>query len=311
MEIYEYKPGVQIDTGKCVVALGLFDGVHKAHRELLAKAREAAKSNGLIFAVFTFRAETAKLKGGIIYSTEQKLDILSSLGTEAVILADFDTVSGIEATDFIKNCLIGDMHCHIAAVGYDFRFGKGALGDTELLSAVMRENGKKIIIEEKQTWRDEKISSTKIKALIGEGNIEDANSLLSTPYFITATVTHGDGRGQKLGFPTVNTDFLAHSIIPRHGVYRTAVDIDGKLYSGITNVGVCPTFGERSAHAETFIIDFDGDLYEQKIRIFYLGFLRDEIKFSSENELIMQINVDKNRAIKENGDLTWQVIGQN
>ena len=310
MKIYEYAPGKSINTGDTVIALGLFDGVHKAHRELLSLAKREAKRNGLTFAVFTFGSGEIK-KTKSIYSTEQKLDILESLGADAVILANFEDICNVTAQDFIESCLIGDMHCKIAAAGYDFRFGKGAEGDADLLSEVLSKHNRYAVIEEKQTWKDEKISSTRIKSLLSEGNIEEANLLLGSPYFLSTSVSHGDGRGHRLGFPTVNTEFPEETLIPRHGVYRTAIDIDGRLYSAITNVGTCPTFGDRTAHAESFILDFNGDLYGKNIRIFYLGFLRDEIRFSSEKELIMQINVDKNKVIKENGELTWQAIGLN
>ena len=312
MKIYEYTPGKSIDAGDTVIALGLFDGVHKAHRELLSLAKREAEKNSLKFAVFTFESVKSKSKRSqSIYSIEQKLDILRSIGADAVIVADFDDICNVSAKDFIELCLIGDMNCQIAAVGYDFRFGKGAMGDAYLLSSLLSKHNRKAVIEEKQTWRDEKISSTRIKDLLSNGNIEEANLLLSMPYFLSTTVSHGDGRGKALGFPTVNTYFPEGTLVPRYGVYRTAVDIDGRLYSAVTNVGTCPTFGERAAHAESFIIDFDGDLYGKSIRIFFLGFLREEIKFLNENELIMQINIDKNRTIKENGELTWQAIGLN
>ena len=108
----------------------------------------------------------------------------------------------------------------------------------------------------------------------------------------------------------MNTEFQKGQLVAKRGVYRSVVDIGGKLYNAITNIGTCPTFGEREVHAESYIIDFDGDLYSQKLRIFLLGYLRGEKKFSSQKELIMQINVDKNTAIRENGELKWQVIGQ-
>ena len=147
--------------------------------------------------------------------------------------------------------------------------------------------------------------------LLSAGEVEAAREFLGMPYFIRSKVVRGNGVGHTLGFPTVNTDFENGKTLLKMGVYRTATEVDGKLYNSITNVGLCPTFKSRTLHAETFILDFSGDLYGKNIRIFFLGYLREEKQFDSPKELILQINVDKNRAIKENGELSWQEIGLN
>ena len=166
MKIYEYTPGAQIDSKDTAIALGFFDGIHLAHRKLLEQTRKIAKAENLVFAVFTFPSED-KFKGEeAIYSTEQKMAILESLGVEAVILASFKAVSEISAQSFVKNSLISDMHCRAAVAGYDFRFGKGAVGNAELLSSLLSSSGAKCIIEEEMRIDGEKISTTRIKALL-------------------------------------------------------------------------------------------------------------------------------------------------
>ncbi len=310
MEIYTYTPGVALPE-KTVIALGFFDGVHEGHRRLFATAKRTAEERGLTFAVFTFRTVCGVKGKTVIYSDEEKLALFRELGVEAVILADFSDISDISADSFIKNCLLCDMGCRVAVCGYDFRFGKGRAGDAKLLSDTLASLGAECIIEDEHKICGEKISTTKIKELLAEGKAERARLFLGYPYFILADVEHGRGVGQKLGFPTVNTRLSPERAPLRLGVYRTAVSISGRLYTGVTNVGTCPTFKEREVHAETYIVGYSGDLYGEKIRIFFLGFLRDEHKFSSAEKLIMQINVDKDRAIKENGDLTWLATGQN
>ena len=307
MKIYEYIPGRSVGIGKAAIALGFFDGVHRGHRRLLESAGRLAKEKNLTFAVLTFPAEDAIKGASALYSTDEKLRILDSLGVEAVIMAKFKSVSEICAEDFICDSLIRDMNCSAAVAGYDFRFGKGALGDAALLSGMLSERGKECIIEDEHKINGEKISTTKIKELLGEGNVAEAWNFLGSPYRHLAPVERGRGVGHSLGFPTVNTQ----SPHLGRGVFRTATEIDGKIYNSITNVGTCPTFPERKKHAETYVIDYSGDLYGKEIRIYFLGFLREERAFSSEKELIMQINIDKNRAIKENGDLKWQEIGLN
>lgn len=310
MKIYNYIPGKAIPEAATAIALGFFDGVHAAHRRLLDRARRLAKEMALTFAVFTFPSENGFKGGRPLYSTEEKLALLEKAGVEAVIIADFSEVSEIDAEDFIENSLIADMSCRAAVAGYDFRFGRGAAGDAGLLLKKLSESGAVCEIENEYRIDGEKVSTTRIKEFLALGNADKAREFLGSPYFITADVTKGNGVGKKLGFPTVNTAFKENTTPLAHGVYRTAIDISGRLYSGITNVGICPTFEAREPHAETFILDFSGDLYGQKIRIFFLEYLREEKKFDNPKDLILQINIDKNRVIQENGELLWQEIGQ-
>ncbi len=302
---------MKLEISSCALALGFFDGVHAGHRKLLDTTRAIARKRGLVFAVFTFMAENSFKSSERLYSTKDKLSLLEAFGVEAVIISEFSDLMECSARDFIEKSLISDMNAAVAVAGYDFRFGRYALGDAALLSSVMAENEKDCVIESEQKINGEKISTTKIKELLTAGDVEGAREFLGLPYFITGKVKHGNGVGHSLGFPTVNTELESGKTLLKRGVYRTAVEISGKLFSAITNVGVCPTFKERQIHAETFILDFSGDLYDENIRIFFLGFLREEKQFDSSKELILQINVDKNRAIKENGELSWQEIGLN
>jgi riboflavin kinase/FMN adenylyltransferase len=153
------------------------------------------------------------------------------------------------------------------------------------------------------------VSSTRIRALLAEGKCAEARELLGMPYFISGRVDRGRGDGRSFGFPTVNTEL--YGIPLKHGVYRTVLDIDGSMHQGLTNIGVCPTMGARSPHAETYILDFDGDLYGRSVRIFLIEFLREEKCFSTKEELIMQINIDKNTAIERNKNIKWQDFGLN
>lgn len=309
VQIYKYTPGVKLEIGKCVLALGFFDGVHTAHRQLLKSAKEEAQKNGLVFAVFTFPSENAFKGNEVLYSTEEKLLLFEDAGVEAVILTEFSDVMGISANDFVEKLLIEEMHCEIAVAGFDFRFGRGALGDAALLSSLMEGHGKKCVVETEKRIDNVKVSTTKIKEYLANGEMEKARRFLGMPYFVGGVVKRGNGVGHKLGFPTVNLELKEGKVKIRRGVYRSAVLLEGGLYSAVTNVGSCPTFEERRIHLETYIIDYNGDAYGKNIHIFFLGFLREEKRFDSEKDLILQINVDKNRTIKENGELTWQAIG--
>lgn len=312
MEIYEYKNGENINIGESVIALGLFDGIHIGHRNLLKTAKKCADKIGLPTTVFTFYSEDELPKSPLrIYSTKEKLSILASLGIDNVILARFKDIADVSPEEFVRGILIKKLGCRVAVAGPDFRFGKGAVGNIEVLKTLIFGMGRELVVEEEWQSDGEKISTSLIKRLLSEGKTERANKLLVTPYFIDSDVIHGDGRGKTLGFPTINTEFTNGQNLLRRGVYRTATLIDDKIYTGITNVGECPTFEKRAPHAETYIIDYDGDLYGKRVRIYFLEHLRDEKKFKSKKELIMQINVDKNTAIERNGENLWQEIGLN
>jgi hypothetical protein len=151
---------------------------------------------------------------------------------------------------------------------------------------------------------------SEIRELIKDGKLDEATEMLGLPYFVEGVVEKGLGLGKAYGFPTVNTPIRENSPLSP-GVYRTAVETGGKIYTGVTNVGSCPTVKEREIHTETLIADFDGNLYGEKIRIYFLGYLRQEKQFNSIDKLREQIYTDKQRSIEENGDLTWLATGQN
>lgn len=295
MKIYSYTPGQKTD-GKRVTALGFFDGVHLGHRALIARAKRVAEENGIPMAVFTFSSESFGKKGtGRIYSTEEKLEIIEKLGADEVIIADFSSVMNISAKDFVLGTLTGELGTVFSVCGADFRYGKGAEGDAQLLARLMREGGGDCVIVSDETLNGKKVSTTAIKDFLRAGDMQTANALLGEPLFVSGVVERGLGLGKSLGFPTVNTPLGAKSEFLRRGVYRSEAEIDGVRKSSITNLGSCPTVGEREIHLESYILDGTGDIYGKKIKIFLLEFLRDEKRFESKNDLIMQINVDINR----------------
>ena len=307
MQIYEY-PGENRIDGKCVLALGFFDGVHIAHRDLIKTARKIAEEKGLPLGIFTF---TGDVKGGAerIYSDREKNRIFESLGADFTVYADFAAIKDLSPEEFVKNVLVSSLGCAISVAGFNFRFGRGASGDAESLTVLMAKSGGEAVIKNEITQDGETVSSTRIRDLLTSGRMKEATSLLGAPYYIIGRVEHGNKTGRTLGFPTVNLPLVDGAVTLKRGVYRSAVPIGEKIYHGITNIGTCPTFDERSVHSETYILDFEGDIYGEEICIYLLDFMREEIAFSTPNDLKMQINIDKNRAIKENGDITWQELG--
>ena len=311
MDIRHYKYPEKLNIKNTAVALGYFDGVHVGHRELIALLVREARAKGLLSYVFTFADSLSKTKKtqSIIYNTEEKVRIFESLGVDGVIVADFDSISGLSAESFVGEVLIDSLGAEIAISGYNFRFGKGAGGDALRLVELMEEYGKSAIILSEQKIGGKPLSATLIRELLSDNRLDEAARMLGEPYSFTGRVEKGLGLGKVYGFPTVNLP-LREDFPLGVGVYRTAVRVDGRLYTGITNVGSCPTVQEREVHAETLIADFDGDLYGKSITIFFLGYLREEKRFDSIEKLRDQIYLDKERSIKENGDLKWLEIGQ-
>ena len=310
MTIYKYPSEKKPNINESVLALGFFDGVHLAHRDLLSRAAEEARREGLDFGIFTFASDGGiKIGANRLYDDSQKTSIFEALGADFAVFADFGAIAGSSPENFVKKILCEDLKCKICVAGFNFRFGKGASGNSEMLKELMAECGGRALIREEITAQGVTLSASLIRSLISDGKIEQTNSLLGAPYHIKGKVSEGRKDGRRLGFPTINIIIEEGRVVPKFGVYRTALVIDGRIYTGVSNVGVCPTFGGEQIRLETHIVGFDGNLYGEEICVYLLGFLREERRFDSLNELKMQINIDKITTIKENGDITWQHLG--
>ena len=312
MNIINYKYPSDTTLRGIAVALGYFDGVHVGHRELIALLVSEAKKRGLSPYVLTFADSISKTKNNqsMLYTAEEKIRIFESLGAEGVIVTDFSSVAELSPERFVSEVLIKALGAELAISGYNFRFGKGASADSQRLSELMRGLGKDAVILDEQRIDGKPISATAIRQLIYDKRLDEATRMLGVPYSIEGRVEKGLGLGKAYGFPTVNIPIREDSPLST-GVYRTAVKIGKKLYTGITNIGKCPTVKEREIHSETLIADFDGDIYGENIRIYFLGYLRPEKRFDSIEELREQIYIDKEKSLKENGELTWLEIGLN
>ena len=312
MTVYEYKLGNKLPTGECAVAIGFFDGVHLAHRELISEAVAEAGRLGIKSGVVTFAASSG-IKSGTprIYSSEDRLALLESLGVDIAVVCDFAEIACMSGEEFVRDALARDIGAKSVVAGYNFRFGKGASSDADALCEYMASSGGRAIIKEPYLFRDAPLSSTVIRNYLTEGDMESANTALGVPYFITGGVCHGRGVGKKLGFPTVNLPHPPGRVKLKHGVYRCAALIDGEIYNAVTNVGTCPTFDLDDSHIEAHLIDFSGDLYDRDVKIYFLGYLREERRFDSPEALAKQIETDTRRTIEENGEKTWQEIGLN
>lgn len=310
MEIYGYKLGERLPIGNSAAAIGFFDGVHLAHRELIRTAIEEAKQRKIPSGVVTFASES-RIKADVprLYSTEERLSLIEALGADFAVICDFSEVAGLSGEEFVREVLVGGIGAVSVTAGYNFRFGNRAASDAEDLCKYMQSFGGTAIIKEPYLYGGVPLSSSMIRTFLSEGKPEEARRALGAPYFISGRVSHGERIGRGLGFPTLNFPEETGRVKLKRGVYRCAALISGRLYHAVTNVGVCPTFDGRASHIEAHLADFSGDIYGESVRLYFLGYLREEKRFDSPDELKMQIKVDKTRAIKENGENLWQEIG--
>ncbi len=296
MEIISYKPGKRLSS-RCVCVLGFFDGLHLGHRELISLGRKRADELGIPLLLFTFKSESGiKSKGKRIYTEKKKLSLLKELSVDTVALTDFKEISSLSYSDFINDCLIRDFGAYCAVCGFNFHFGKGALGTSGDLKRAFEENGREVIILGDYTLFGKTLSSTLIKDMLSLGDISGVNTALGTPYSVSGEVVSGRGDGTGFGYPTANIYPDLSLCLPRFGVYKSKIKLDGKEYNAITNIGICPTFGDKRAHFESYIFDFSGDIYGKKIEVILTDFIREEVRFESKDMLLKQIEKDIQRA---------------
>lgn len=280
-------------------AVGIFDGVHIAHRRVISTAAALAKSVGAQCCVFTFDTRSVSTKGGTPLLTEdEKLRRLEESGAQTVVSLDFSSLRDMQPQSFVNDILLSKnaLNCRAVVCGKDLRFGKNASGDIQLLETLCTKAGVTVAALDLMRSGGEVISTTRIKKLFENGECEKANTLLGEDICYTLPVAHGNEIGRKMGFPTINQTFPEDLFLPRFGVYCSKAVISGKAYFGVTNIGVKPTIGSASPCIETHLFDFSGDLYGECVTVSLKSFFRGEQRFESREQLFEQIAKDKQRA---------------
>ena len=280
-----------------VIALGFFDGVHLGHAALLRRTVEEAAARGVTPAVFTFDRVPKEVLTGIpcplINSPEDRADLVRRLyGIRDVIMVPFDDEMRTTSwEDFVTKILVERYHAVHLVAGHDHHFGHKNQGSPELLAAKCAELGLGCDIIPKVEIGGITVSSTYIRRLVELGQIERANRFLGHPHTLTQVVRHGRRIGRTIGIPTVNLTAPPHVLVPSHGVYATRVVLpDGASYPAVTNVGTRPTVNNgMDVTVEAWLLDFDGDLYGQTVRVEFYHHIRDEIRFDSLDALKAEI----------------------
>jgi riboflavin kinase / FMN adenylyltransferase len=285
-----------------VLTLGVFDGLHLGHQLIMQTVAKRARAIGAVPMVITFEPHPRALlhpesAPPLLQTFDQKVEALGVLGIEQTIVIHFDkNFARIRAEDFLRAVVVERLHAQEVYLGCGFAFGHGREGNIELLRNVSQSLG--FVADEvpEVRLRGRRVSSSRIRELLQQGQVNLARRMLGRPYGVEGRVVRGAERGATLGFPTANLH-PQNRVIPRSGVYVTATLIDGQWRRSVTNIGTRPTFGsDNESSVETFIMNWSGDLYGDVLRVRFLHRLRAEKKFGGVDELKAQIELDVTRA---------------
>lgn len=278
------------------IALGFFDGVHKAHQKIISDCVDSSKELGVSPIVLTFDRSPQEIlsdeKVRYITDHEKKQSIVRSLGADLIALELSTDILSMTAEDFVLKILVEKFGAKHISCGFDYRFGKYKKGDATLLAELGKKYGFGVNIIDCVMQGDLRVSSSNIRSFLSEGNIKSANEMLGRSFSVSGTVSEGKKLGTKIGFPTANVFAKENVILPKNAVYKTVAIIDGERLPAITNVGINPTFSEEKRHTETYIPSISKCLYGKEITIEFIDFIRDEKPFKNICELKEQITKD-------------------
>ncbi len=301
MQLYSSLDNTKLD--RVWLTIGSFDGVHRGHQEIIRRLVAGAHAHAVPAVVLTFYPHPAVvLRGSIgpfyLSSPNERAEIIGGLGVDIVILQRFDRqLADTSARDFMIKLRerLGLRHL---LVGHDFTLGRGREGDIPTLKKLGDEFGFEVEVHQPVLLDDEVISSSQIRSALTGGNVERAQQLLGRAYRLTGEVVPGDGRGRTIGIPTANLKTWSEQLLPSAGVYACQAKIREKVFRAATNIGVRPTFDGTSSflHVEAHLLDFQGDLYGQKVHLDFLTRLRGEQKFPNVEALVAQIQEDITRT---------------
>ena len=288
MRIIEGTTEFQVQE-ETAISIGKFDGLHQGH-QLLVERIVKKKQEGLKALIFTFDFGDRP----VLLLPEERREMLRKWGVDYLLECPFvESISHMEAEEFVRKILVERLHVRYLAVGTDFRFGCQRRGDYRLLQRLSAECGYEVEVVEKACWQGEEISSSRIRRELEQGRMELVNQLLGYAYSVTGEVLHGRKIGRTLGMPTTNIVPSERKLLPPNGVYATRTVIAGELFEGITNIGYKPTVGaEPRKGVETYLFDLDRNLYGEILMVRFYGYERPERKFDSLEELKKRIGQD-------------------
>ncbi|MCQ4138350.1 bifunctional riboflavin kinase/FAD synthetase [Chryseobacterium sp. EO14] len=281
------------------LSLGMFDGVHLGHKSIIDELINVGSQNDLETAVLTFWPhprfvfnpdENLKL----LNTLEEKKFLMEKYNIENLFLKEFDEeFRNLTGEEFVRQILIEKLNVKYLIIGYDHSFGKNKSGNFELLQKLSRELNFEVEQMEAINIHENNISSTKIRNALSAGNIKEANEMLGYSYSVSGTVVHGKKIGRTIGYPTANIETESIKLLPKKGAYIVEVFVKNKQYKGMLSVGTNPTVNGEKLTVEVYILDFEGDIYDEEITVKFRDFLHDEIKFEGLEKLIERLDDDK------------------
>lgn len=304
MEIIEFEKYQKIAKRDLVVAIGQFDGFHLAHQVLLDKVLEIGHNNNYLTGIITFNPHPdfiLKKTNECTYLTSimDKAKILAHLGFDYMIIVNFnEKVASTLPQEFVDNYLLS-IHVKEVVVGFDFRFGCKGSGQAKMITSLSHNQIKTTIIDEIK-YHDEKLGTTLIKKLLALGNVDLVTKVLGRPYCIEGKVVSGRQIGRTINLPTANIQFSNTSVRIKTGVYGVIVEHKKHRYLGLANFGNNPSFNYHSNPVlEVHLLNFNGDLYGEYLKVYFIEYIRDEIIFDNKEKFINQISLDKAKVIND------------
>ncbi len=302
MIIYQDDPSAwDAPSDGSAVAIGVFDGMHLGHRRVLESLGDA--DTGLTKVAMTFSTHPASVLSPDgapprLSTLKRRFDLFEDAGIDRVAVLGFDEQMRVmEPEDFVRRFLIEGLNARFVVVGVGFRFGRGAAGSTETLAELGRQHGFEVEVIDIACDDGAEIRSTTIREALRGGDVERAATMLGRPYDLEGIVVPGDGRGRQIGIPTANVSFPAMLTVPRHGVYAVNAVIDGVGLPAVANLGIRPTFGGEDEVLEVHVLGFNRDLYGKHISVEFVRRIRDERRFESVDDLLVQIHADIASAV--------------
>ena len=292
--------------GRCVVTIGIFDGVHQGHQRTIGRAVELARERGVPSVVLTFDPHPIEIiRPGshppVLTGSRHKADLLEALGVDVMCVLPFTPeFRRLSAEEFVHEILVERLHVTGVVVGENFRYGEQGAGDVAALTASGRRFGFTVEGMALQGSADTTYSSTYIRSLVDAGDVEEAARVLGREHRVEGLVVRGDQRGREIGYPTANLDLLPWSAVPADGIYA------GRLIRGLAttrevlpaaiSIGTNPTFAGRERRVEAYVLDFTGDLYGERVGLAFTSRLRDTVRFGTVEELVAQMDIDVRRT---------------
>ncbi len=300
MKVYRDPLGLDDPPRGALLSIGNFDGVHIGHQTVLRHVVKRAREHDAVAVAMTLDPHPVKLlrprEAPLLVTTlDQRLQLIAQTGIEATMVVPFThRLARMSAEDFVVNVLVDRLAVREVYIGANFRFGADRVGDVDLLVRMGRELGFSAAAAPTVETDGAVVSSSRVRGLIAEGRVSEVSNLLDRFMFVDGRVLEGKKLGRKLGFPTINVEW-ENEAIPSRGVYVTATHIPSfhRTFPSVTNLGVRPTVYENSvATMESHLLDFAADVYQERVRLFFLKRLRDELHFSSTPQLMTQISTD-------------------